>query len=270
MTWTDYSKWLIAAQKKLPAGINAIDLQGEWNSMDMLYAYARGYGDQIYVKTSSGYKLGFSQKTLVAYLDWWQKLQKAGATTTPAQASEEPTTAGDDYLAQRKVLLEVATSNLLADQSTLDESKGGTAVATYFPTGPSGTTGNVFDVSGPSIGADCTNLPAAEAFVNFWINDPKAVATFASNLGAVTNPTLLAPQLKSTTNPPSVTASLKFNDGMLKANFPVQVHAAGYPTLDTQLQTMVQNVEFGRQSPSAGASSFISQANQTLAQAARK
>jgi multiple sugar transport system substrate-binding protein len=268
MTWADYTKWLIAAQKKLPAGVNAIDLQGEWNAMDMLYAYARGNGDQIYVKTSTGYKLGITQKTLVGYLDWWQTLQKAGVTTTPAQASEEPTTAGDDYLAQRKVLVEIATSNLLADQSTLNESKGGTIAATYFPLGKAGTNGNVFDVSGPSIGADCQNLPAAAAFVNFWINDPTAVATFASNLGAVTNPTLLAPQLKSTTNDPAVTSSLKFNDGMLKANFPVEVHAAGYPTLITQLQTMTQNVQFGRQTPSAGAKSFISMANATLAQAA--
>ncbi|GAA2073782.1 extracellular solute-binding protein [Pseudolysinimonas kribbensis] len=267
MTWDDYTKWLIAAQKKLPAGVSAIDIQGEWNAMDMLYAYARGYGDDIYVKTKTGYKLGVTQKTLTDYFDWWANLQKAGVTTTPAQASEEPTTAGDDYLAQGKALVEVATSNLLADQTTLNASKQ-VAAATYFPYGPAKTNGNVFDVSGPSIAADCADKPAAAAFVNFWINDPTAVATFASNLGAVTNPKLLAPQLTATTNDPATTASLKFNDQMLKDNFPVQVHAAGYPTLLTQLQTVVQNVQFGRQSAKAAASTFISEANATLAQAA--
>jgi len=193
--------------------------------MDMLYAWARGHGQEIYSKTSDGYKLGFTEQTLVDYFDWWQGLIKANVTTTPAEAAEEPSTTGDDYLAQGKVLTEVASGNLLADQTTLDGSKGGTLAAAYFPMGPNGTNGNAFDVSGPSIGAGCKALPAAAAFVNFWVNDPQAVATFASNLGADTNPTLLAPQLESKTNAPATTASLTFANKMLKANAPVAVHA---------------------------------------------
>jgi len=264
MTWDDFGSWLLDAQKKLPAGVKAIDAQSEWNSMDMLYAWARGHGQEIYSKTSDGYKLGFTEQTLVDYFDWWQGLIKANVTTTPAEAAEEPSTTGDDYLAQGKVLTEVASGNLLADQTTLDGSKGGTLAAAYFPMGPNGTNGNAFDVSGPSIGAGCKALPAAAAFVNFWVNDPQAVATFASNLGADTNPTLLAPQLESKTNAPATTASLTFANKMLKANAPVAVHAPGYATLITQLQTETQNVQFGKSSSQAAAKSFFSSANATL------
>jgi multiple sugar transport system substrate-binding protein len=266
MSWTDYQNWLIDAQKKLPAGVKATDAQSEWNSMDMLYAWVRGHGQEVYKKTSDGYQLGFTEQSVVDYIDWWQTLIKANVTTTPAEAAEEPSTTGDDYLAQGKVLSEVASGNLLADQTTLDDSHGGTLAAAYFPKGPSGTNGNAFDVSGPSIGANCTSTPAAAAFVNFWLNDPQAVATFASNLGAVTNPTLLAPQLASTTNKPATTASLTFANKMLKANAPVAVHAPGYATLITELQTQVQNVQFGKISSQDAAKAFLTAANDTLKQ----
>jgi multiple sugar transport system substrate-binding protein len=266
MTWTDYQNWLLDAQKQLPAGVKATDAQSEWNSMDMLYAWVRGHGQEVYKKTSSGYELGFTEQTVTDYFDWWQTLIKAGVTTTPAEASEEPSTTGDDYLAQGKVLSEVASGNLLADQTTLDDAKAGTLAAAYFPMGPSGTNGNAFDVSGPSIGANCKATSAAAAFVNFWVNDPEAVATFASDLGAVTNPTLLAPQLASTTNKPATTASLTFANKMLKANAPVAVHAPGYATLITQLQTQTQNVQFGKSSSHDAAKAFISAANATLQQ----
>jgi multiple sugar transport system substrate-binding protein len=266
MNWTDFQNWLIDAQKKLPAGVKALDAQSEWNSVDMLYAWVRGHGEQVYTQTSTGYKLGFTAQDVAGYFDWWQSLMKAGATNTPAEAAEEPSTTGDDYLAQSKVLAEVASGNLLADQTTLDGNHGGTLAAAYFPMGPKGTNGNAFDVSGPSIGANCGNTTAAAAFVNFWVNDPTAVATFQSNLGAETNPTLLAPQLSSPTNKPATTASLTFVNKMLKANAPVAVHAPGYATLITELQTQTQNVQFGKSTSQAAAAAFMTAANATLAQ----
>jgi hypothetical protein len=53
---------------------------------------------------------------------------------------------------------------------------------------------------------------------------------------------------------------------MLKANAPVAVHAPGCATLITELQTQVQNVQFGKISSQDAAKAFLTAANDTLKQ----
>ena len=263
VTWSKFQTWLLNAQKKLPSGINAIDASSEW-SQQLTFAWMRSHGEPIYVKHGKGYVLGFSKQSLEQYWQWWNTLIKAGATTSPAVAAEEPTTSGDDYLAQGKVLAADDTSNLLADQTTLDANHNGTVVDLNFPMGPYGD-GQAFDVSGLSISSNCKYVPAAAAFVNFWTNNPQGAAVYDSNNGAVTVTKLLDNQIHSKSNLPAVTRSLKYFRLMFKENDPVAFNAPGYGAVVTDLETITQAVQFGKESVSAAANQFFSEADRALA-----
>jgi multiple sugar transport system substrate-binding protein len=270
MTWSQLQSWAEAAQKKLPSGINALDLYSEWNAMVAFYAWVRGNGQPVFVKDGSGYGLGFTKSTLENYWQWWNVLIKDGATESPGLAAEEPTTSGDDYLAQGKVLASVDTANLLADQTTLDSNGLGTVSDVLFPSGPDTngdfgkTHGLGFDVSGMSIGANCTDVPAAAAFVNFWTNNPAAIAAYASNNGAVTVTTQLALQATAASNPAPIRSSLSFFQLMLNDDAPVNFDPPGTAALKVDFQTDSEAVGFGSTSLGNQASAFFNQATAVL------
>lgn len=265
VTWQDFQNWLLSAQKKLPSGIKAIDASSEW-SQQFTFAWVTGQGEKPYKKHGKGYELGFSKQTLINYWKWWQKLIDAGATTSPAVAAEEPTTSGDDYLAQGQVLSADDTSNLLADQTTLDGNHKGLVQDVNFPTGPSGANGQAFDVSGLSIASNCQDIPAAAAFVNFWINNPHAADIYDSNNGAVTVTSLLNRQLRSTKNLPAVKRSLRYFKLMFAQNDPVAFNAPGYGAVVSDLESITQAVQFKKESMQAAANQFFSEADQVLQQ----
>lgn len=265
VTWQDFQNWLLSAQKKLPSGLKAIDASSEW-SQQLTFAWVTGQGEKPYKKHGKGYELGFSKQTLIDYWKWWQKLINAGATTSPAVAAEEPTTSGDDYLAQGQVLSADDTANLLADQTTLDGNHKGLVEDVNFPTGPSGANGQAFDVSGLSISSNCKDIPAAAAFVNFWINNPHASDIYDSNNGAVTVTSLLDRQLRSSKNLPAVKSSLRYFKLMFSENDPVAFNPPGYGAVVSDLETITQAVQFKKESMQAAANQFFSEADHTLQQ----
>lgn len=263
MTWSQLSSWIISAQAKLPPTIKAMDTSAEWNPT-LLYAWVRTHGKAVYVKSGTHYVLGFPQSMLVSYWGWWQNLIKAGATTSPAVGVEEPSTSGDSYLDQGTVLANLGTANLLAAQTTLDSNHLGTAADVLYPIGSSRNQGLYFDLSGLSIGADCSNVPAAAAFVNYWTNFSAATNVYESNNGAVTVPGLLSLQEHNSNLAPSIRTSLKFFSMMESKNIPVNFDPPGYSAIVTNLETYTQAVQFKKQSLTSAARAFFGASNAAL------
>lgn len=264
MTWDDYQQWLLTAQTKLPKGVYAADLQG--GEYAIAFAWIRSHGYEVFTKSSSGgYKLGFPKSTLIDFWNWWNPLIKAGAVTPPGMMAEEPTTSGQYYDAQAKVLSEVDTSNASADDAALAAINGGTVVPINFPLGPKGKSGEVMDLSGLAISSNCKNVNTAAAFINYWTNNPEAAAVYSSDNGAVTNSTLLAAQTSSTQLAQPIKTSLNFLKGLYTANRPVAFYPPGYAGIVTLLTSTYSNVAFSKQSPSQAADSFFATANQDLA-----
>jgi multiple sugar transport system substrate-binding protein len=264
MTWDSYAQWLLAAQPKLPKGVYAADLQG--GQYAIAFAWIRSHGYDVFTKSSAGgYKLGFPKSTLIDFWNWWNPLIKAGAVTPPGMMAEEPTTSGQYYDAQAKVLSEVDTSNASADDAALAAIGGGKVVPINFPLGPKGKSGEVMDLSGLSISANCKNVDAAAAFINYWANNPDAAAVYSSDNGAVTNKDLLATQTASTELAEPIKTSLDFLKGLFTANRPVAFYPPGYSGIVTLLTSTYSNVAFEKQSPKEAADSFFATANQDLA-----
>jgi multiple sugar transport system substrate-binding protein len=263
VNWTQYQAWLLAAQKKLPKGVYAADLQG--GEYAMVFAWIRSHDQQVFVANSGGgYKLGFSKQTLVDFWNWWKPLIKAGAVTPPGMMAEEPTTAGDGYIAQGKVLVDVGTSNVSADDASLAAIKAGQETPVMFPVGPKGTSGEIMDLSGLSISANCTNIPASAAWVNYFAHNPDAAAAYGSDNGAVTVSSFLDKQVKSTTLDPAIKTSLNFIKTLYTNNRPVAFYPPGYNALVPLLSSLYSDVAFGRQTPAQAADQFFSEAANSL------
>lgn len=263
MTWPQYQQWLLAAQKKLPKGIYAANLQG--GSYSMLFAWVRSHNQQVFVSASGGgYKLGFSKQTLTGFWNWWTPLIKAGAVTPAGMMAEEPTTSGNDYLAQGKVLAESDTSNSSADDASLAAIHGGQVQPVMYPVGPTGTNGESMDLSGLSISANCTNVPLAAAWINYFAHNAQAAAVYSSDNGSVTVSSYLQKQLSDPSLNFAEKTSLNFMKTLYTANRPVAFYPAGYNAIVPLLVTVYSDVAFGKQSPATVANEFFSQANNDL------
>ena len=263
MTWPQYQQWLLAAQAKLPKGVYAANLQG--GSYSILFAWVRSHDQQVFTPASGGgYKLGFSKQTLIDFWNWWQPLIKAGAVTPAGMMAEEPTTSGNDYLAQAKVLAESDTSNASADDASLAAINGGTVQPVMYPVGPTGTSGMNMDLSGLSISANCDNVPTAAAWINYFAHNAQAAAVYSSDNGSVTVGSFLQTQL---TNPKLKVAektSLDFMKMLYSANRPVSFYPAGYNAIVPLLLNTYSSVAFGRQTPASAANQFFSEADNDL------
>lgn len=263
LTWPQYQQWLLAAQKKLPKGVYAADLQG--GEYAIVFAWIRSHNEQVFVPASSGgYQVGFTPQTLVDFWNWWSPLIKAGAVTPPGMMSEEPATSGDYYVAQGKVLTEVDTSNVSADDASLAAINGGQETPVMFPVGPTGTSGEIMDLSGLSISANCNNVPEAAAWINYFAHNAAAAAVYSSDNGSVTVNSFLATQLSNPKLTTPVKTSLDFMKTLYTANRPVAFYPPGYNAIVPLLTTAYSNVAFGQQSPAAAASELISEANNDL------
>ena len=263
LTWPQYQQWLLAAQKKLPKGTYAADLQG--GEYAIVFAWIRSHNQQVFVPSSGGsYKLGFSTQTLIDFWNWWSPLLKAGAVTPPGMMAEEPTTSGNDYLAQGKVLTEVDTSNVSADDASLAAIHEGQVQPVMYPLGPTGTSGEIMDLSGLSISANCNNVPEAVAWINYFAHNAQAAAVYSSDNGSVTVSSFLQTQLSDPKLSAATKTGLDFMKTLYTANRPVAFYPPGYSAIVPLLTTAYSNVAFGQQSATAAASEFFSEANNDL------
>lgn len=260
-TWSQYQSWLIDAVGHLPKGVYATDLQGGQDAM--LFAWVLSHGGTVFSRSGQGYRLGFPRSMLVSFWDWWLKLARAGAATPAPMAAEEPASADTSYIATGKVMTEVGSSNFAAEQAPLTAAGDGTLAVTTWPRGTHGN-GEVFDVSGLSIGAGCTDTRAAAAFVNFWTNNRRAAGVYESDNGAVTVTSLLRRQIADPKTPTDTREDLSLLSDMTARHAPVFFYPNGYNAVTTDLAADFQLVSFGKDTVDQAATLFFSQANSSL------
>lgn len=260
-TWSQYQQWLMKAVGHLPSGTYAANLSGATNDA-MLFAWVLSHGGKVF----KGNKLGFSAQTLENYWNWWLKLAKAGAATPPDMIAAEPTAEDQSYIATGKVMSAVSSSNFSAEQPPLTAAGKGTLAVTMWPRGSHGN-GEVFDVSGLSISASCSNVSTAASFINYWTNNPQAAAVYDSDNGAVTVTKLLQKQINDPSTPVDTRDDLSLLDTMQKNNDPVFYYPPGYNYITENLPNAFEDAAFGKESVKQAATSFISQANAALAAA---
>jgi multiple sugar transport system substrate-binding protein len=258
--WAAFEDWLTRAKAALPADVPAADLGG--GLPNNFIAYVAGRGASLF----NGKQLGFPQQMLVEYWDMWERLRAARVTTTAEQLAEEPTQTEQRYVAQGKVMADNLPGNALTPaQKTLDGARPGQQLATLpLPSGPAGS-GNVLFTSGFSIPTSCDNIPTAAAFVNFWMNDDKAAATFLSANGAVTNTRHLQQQLDDPQLPPLKRAELGLYQKIASANPVSVVYPPGYQaSFEDAFGRAYESVTFNGTSTRDAAAAFFTEVNTAL------
>jgi multiple sugar transport system substrate-binding protein len=259
--WNDFFALVSAAQPKLPKGDYAVDSVGDLANLFVDWVYANG-GEAF---TKDG-KIGFSKNTLTTYWNIWERLRKEGASLPPAKRAEEPSAPEGSFFAKGSVLASSFGGNRVAavQTSLTGTDPGATATGMLLPTG-SGAKGNPLYASGFAISSNCTNVPTAAAFVNFFANDLKAGEFFAADNGdpsntKVMNALLATPNLSAATK-----ADLALYQVIEKNNPTSIVFPAGYQAqFDASFTRDYDAVTFGKMSVSQAVDTFFSEVNPSL------
>jgi multiple sugar transport system substrate-binding protein len=158
-----------------------------------------------------------------------------------------------------------APNQVAAVQGALTKlGKPGTFQLIKEPNGPAGS-GDAIGTNGLTIGANCDNVPASAAFINFFLNDPQAAAAYKSDNGAVSSTPLLQAQIDDPSSSPPLIAQLKFQQHLTSGGFVKDIkYAAGYAALSPLLRTTYENVAFRRQTIPVAVDDFFTQANAIL------
>jgi multiple sugar transport system substrate-binding protein len=158
-----------------------------------------------------------------------------------------------------------APNQVAAVQGALTKAgKQGTIQVMKEPNGPSGS-GDAIGTNGLTIGANCDNVPASAAFINFFLNDPQAAAAYKSDNGAVSSTPLLQAQIDNPSADPQLLKQLKFQQHLTTGGFIKDItYAAGYSALPPLLTTTYENVAFGKMTVSAAVDDFFNQAGAIL------
>ncbi|MGA8113386.1 MAG: extracellular solute-binding protein [Actinocatenispora sp.] len=262
VTWDQWEKWLLDAQRKLPSGARATALDG--TNADLFISYVESHGASLF----KGGKLGFGKSMLADYWNMWERLRTADATITASAAAENanvasPAEQGDVVL--HKAMSATTPGNQLAEaQPTSDAHGGGELTMTTHPFGPAGI-GNVLITSGLSISASCDNVPTAASFIDFFTNDEQGAKAYASDNGAVTVTKLLKAQLDDPSTSALKKKELSVYQDIVRQDAPVVVYPSGYQQIFVDAFTRdYQDVAFGRKSVRQAVDAFFQEATGQL------
>src|SRR5918911_1583412 len=261
-TWDDYRTYMTQLQAKLPQGVNALENNG--GDMNPLVTWMLSHGQPPFQQKA----LGFDKQALVDWFQFWEDLRNAGVATSAQEVAERAANAPLELhpLASGTVVFGSYAPNQIAGvQGGLTKSgKAGTIQLIKEPNGPAGS-GDAIGTNGLTIGANCDNVPASAAFINFFLNDPQAAAAYKSDNGAVVVPSLLQAQIDDPSSTPALVQQLKFQQHLMTGGFVKPItYAAGYSALSPLLTTTYQNVAFGRMTIQAAVDDFFNQSSAIL------
>jgi len=261
-TWDDYKSMMIQIQAKLPQGMNAVENNGA--DLNPLVTWVLSHGEPMFQQKA----LGFQKQTLSDWFQYWEDLRKAGAATSETEVAERQANPPLELhpLAKGTVVFgSYAPNQVAAVQAALTQgAKSGTLQILKEPNGPKGS-GDAIGTNGLTIGANCDNVPASAAFINFFLNDPQAAAAYKSDNGAVSSPPLLQAQINDPSSAPALVQQLKFQQHLMTGGFVKDIkYAAGYSALAPLLTTTYENVAFGRMTVQQATDDFFNQANAIL------
>jgi len=259
-TWDDYKAVMTQIQAKLPADIHAVENNG--GDLNPFVTWVLSHGQPMFQQKA----LGFDKATLAAWFQFWEDLRTTGVSTSETEVAERQPPLELHALSNGLAVFgSYAPNQLGAVQGALTKiGKPGTLQLIKEPNGPGGS-GDAIGTNGLTIGANCDNVPASAAFINFFLNDPQAAAAYKSDNGSVSSTPLLQAQIDDPTSSPALTAQLKFQQHLTAGGFVKDIrYAAGYSALQPLLTTVYQNVAFGRQTIPVAVDDFFNQANQIL------
>lgn len=146
-------------------------------------AWLRQHGEQLW--TQDG-RIGFTVDGLAGWLDWWEKLRKAGATPS---ISEQDGVGPDWSIVGKFVLMHFGNSNhIIDDAKTYPDHKFLLRNPPVVPGAPEGHQYLYFPRIAVYSGISDDNLLAAGEVINYCTNNVEMLKTVGLTMGAPVNP----------------------------------------------------------------------------------
>ena len=253
--------WATAAQKRLPNGVFAMENEGAL--LFTLYSWIAGHGQSFF---KDG-QIGFAPSVLSGYFDYWEELRRAGVAFPADRLDEQfaplettPLAKGMALSGTRDIPHIAQTMQTLANAGLPSEIR-----FVRNPVEPGVKSGNVPGANGLSISANCTNVPTAAAYINFFGNAPQAAVAFKSSNGVVVSKAGREALLGDTKTPEAVRASLQTLAGLAQEGDIAQAtYPPGYQALQGMLRRTYESVALRGVKSTEAAAQFIAEANRTL------
>ncbi|AEJ44645.1 ABC transporter substrate-binding protein [Alicyclobacillus acidocaldarius] len=256
MSWDQWANLLEKVHKI--TGRWAEDDDENWQTFGY---WTRQYGQHLY--NAAGTKLGFTQSTLVAYLNYWANLRKEGAVppgtvTSLIKQAADPT----DPMVPGKSLAEMTwDAYIVSFQSEMTKPLG----MSLPPTRPGGPEGLYLKPSQFWSIYSKTRYPEqAELFVNFLLNNDSAGKALGLDRGIpVSSSVRAALERAGLTRPEQQEFTL--TDEALKVATPIDPPPPqANNEIDQDFANMVQAVQYGKETAQQGAEQFMQEANDLL------
>lgn len=256
MTWDDLAAAAKQVTEKL--GKDIIGVTNDSGSPEMLQYFIRQKGMEFF---KDG-KLGFTTEALTEFFNYWEKLRKEGAASTPEQTASYFGAPLEKYpIVTGKTPFALLSSNQIGSISTLANRP---LEMTFIPKASGGIDADFVSPSMYwSIYAKTKYPKEAALLMDFMLNDPEAGKILGANRGVPVSGKIreaLKPQLNDLDK-----KQFDFVDKVTKVAKPINViDPKGAGEVRQLLGTTSQEIQFGKKTPEQGAKEFMDKANAIL------
>lgn len=266
--WDEFANYVTAIQPYLPEG--TVATRNMSNLQDSFVVWVQSHGEKLF----DGSKVTFSKDVATKWFEYWNELRKAGVTESgEAMMAEVGAMTEESAFANGREMIGIAPPNQLGSiQKIIDTvSPGATADIMLYPTGPDGEVGMDLGANGIAIGANCPDakLPIAEAWINFFTQDPRAAQIYQSDNGVVAIDKLAEAQANNPDTQPTQVRMIQVYRDVAPTAKPVFWPAGGYQALTDTLGRAAEAVAFDQATPEQGAEQLIADLQQQVTAAAK-
>ncbi|MCY6381894.1 ABC transporter substrate-binding protein [Hoeflea prorocentri] len=257
-TYEDYIEWAAEARQKLEDE-DIYPLTQLGGEILQFQQYAQGRGEDLF----DGDKPGFRTETLADWFELWNRAREERLTPNMAMSAEEPSATVQSFMAQGITLSrtggDITASEL---QSALDAVDGGFALQVKPPNGNNPLTSGSNSLS---ISANCDNVDASAAFVDFWLNDKDAGVEMQSRVGLTPTVTLLDAQVVDPASPPTLVDRIKMYKGFADTyGVNIDVWPDNTQHLINEFTNLYEQVGFGQMEAEEAANLFVEDVQRAL------
>ncbi|MDQ1912160.1 extracellular solute-binding protein [Paenibacillus sp. GD4] len=249
-SWEDYAR----TAKEISAKLGK-DVFGTYNyTVDGMDIFLKQNGKQLYDMDNG--KLGFEQKDVEPWFNYWGETAKAGGLVTPElQVSNPPADTSKSLIVTGKVAMGLTASNQLVAHQNLTKDK---LTLVQVPRGPKGT-GVVFESSQGMSGYAKTKHPKEVAMLmNFWINDPDAAKILGNDRGVPVTSKMRELLKKDANEVEQIIYDYtsRVSEATKKEPFKISYNPPGQNEFNKLAETTVQEIGFGKKDIKKGVEDF--------------
>lgn len=259
-TWDSLAELLVAYSKNNPGKRKGTPYAPDH---DLTFeAWLRQRGEQLWTEDGQA---GFTADGLGSWLDWWEKLRKAGAALS---LSEQEGMGPDWAQVGKKVLVNFGNSNHIIDDAKMfPKEKFRLRPAPVAATAEQGHKYLYFPRMAIYQRIDDANLEAAGKVLDYNVNNPEMLKTVRLTMGAPTNPKVAA-QAKAFASPDEKEMLAIVEKERAAERKPRYEAPPGSSTWRTTMSRICEEIALGKTTVPDGAKKLLDDVNAGIKRAA--